>query len=35
MTLEEHVMPDQLDVFWEENKSFEEMGQYIDDHCGF
>jgi hypothetical protein len=33
--LNQQVMPAQLDTFWEENKTFEKMGQYIDNHCNF
>ena len=33
--LDNDVSPDELDFFWKENKTFEDMGLYIDETCGF
>jgi hypothetical protein len=29
------VLEGELDSFWEENRTFGELVEYIDDHCGF
>ena len=33
--LDNAFAPDELDDFWKENKTFEDMGIHIDETCGF